>query len=430
MKTALQHFALKNGLEVLCVPHAMTKTVTIMVYVKVGSRYETREVNGASHFIEHLMFKGTKRRPTSLHITKELDRYGAEYNAYTGKDLTVYYIKIDATKTALAIDLLHDMLFKSKYDAEEMDRERGVIVEEIHMYEDNPSSLMEDLLEEIVFPDHPLGWNIAGPKENIRKITREQLVQYRDTHYVPARTTLVVAGNVCADVRDQLEKTFGRVPVPKGALNHTHLAFIPPIRTAPTVTYREKKTEQIQLGLAFLAYPYGDKRVPAARFLAMILGGSMSSRLFTEVREKRGLCYSINASHQSLEDTGIFSVSAGLERERLDAAVQLIWKELRRVADEGVTRDELTRAKDHLRGKMLIHFEDSASQGDWYGKQWVFQRRLQTPEERLVEMDAVKGKEIQAVAKELFTPARLSASLVGPFEERGHVERLFHRLRV
>lgn len=429
MKTALQRFALKNGLEVLCVPHAMTQTVTIMVYVKVGSRYETKELNGASHFIEHLMFKGTKRRPSSLQITKELDRYGAEYNAYTGKDLTVYYIKIDAAKTALAIDLLHDMLFKSMYDPAEMDRERGVIIEEIHMYEDNPASLMEDLLEEIVFPDHPLGWNIAGPKENIRTITREQLVRYRDTHYVPARTTIVVAGCIAPDTQEQLERTFGKVPKPKQLFDHGFIPFTVPSRKAPAVTYREKKTEQIQLGIAFPGYAYGDRRVPAARFLAMILGGSMSSRLFTEVREKRGLCYSINASHQSLEDTGIFSVSAGLERTRVDAAVQLIWSELRRVATDGVTSQELTCAKDHLRGKMLIHFEDSASQGDWYGKQWVFQRKLQTPEERLEEMAAVKTKEIQAVAEELFALERLSASLVGPFEERAHVERLFNQLR-
>lgn len=429
MKTALQRFALKNGLEVLCVPHAMTQTVTIMVYVKVGSRYETQEINGASHFIEHLMFKGTKKRPTSLHITKELDRYGAEYNAYTGKDLTVYYIKIDAAKTNLAIDLLHDMLFKSKYDAEEMNRERSVIVEEIHMYEDNPSSLMEDLLEAAVFPDHPLGWNIAGPKEVIRTISRESLVRYRDAHYIPSRTTVVVAGCISPDIQLQLEKTFGRVKVPKQAMDHRFIPFVPPKRTSPMVVHCEKKTEQIQLGLAFPGYAYGDRRVPAARFLAMILGGSMSSRLFTEVREKQGLCYSINASHQSLEDTGIFSVSAGLEKARLGAAVELIWSELQRVAKSGVTANELKSAKDHLRGKMLIHFEDSASQGDWYGKQWVFQRRLQTPAERLAEMDAVKAKEIQAVATELFVPERLSASLVGPFSERAHVERLFEKLR-
>lgn len=429
MKTALQRYALKNGLEVLCVPHPTTQTVTIMVYVKVGSRYETKSLNGASHFIEHLMFKGTKRRPTSLHITKELDRYGAEYNAYTGKDLTVYYIKIDAAKTALAIDLLHDMIFKSTYEAAEMDRERSVIVEEINMYEDNPSSLMEDLLEEIVFPDHPLGWNIAGPKENIRTITREQLIEYRDTHYVPSRTTIVVAGNIAKDMQDQLQKTFGKVHEGAKALDHGYLPFVPPVRKSPTVIHREKKTEQIQLGLAFPGYAYGDRHVPAARFLGMILGGSMSSRLFTEVREKRGLCYSINASHQSLEDTGVFSISAGLERARLEAAVQVIWGELRRLAKDGVTRSELAYAKDHLRGKMLIHFEDSASQGDWYGKQWVFQRRLQTPAERLEEMDLVKAKEIQAIAKELFVPERLSASLVGPFEERSHVERLFEKLR-
>lgn len=428
MRTSLQKYALKNGLQVLAVPHAMTQTVTVMVYVKVGSRYETKEVNGVSHFIEHLMFKGTKRRPSSLHITKELDRYGAEYNAYTGKDLTVYYIKIDAAKTALAIDLLHDMLFKSKYDAAEMDRERGVILEEINMYEDNPGSVMEDQLEEIFFPDHPLGWNIAGPKENIRTITRDALVQYRDTHYVPERVTIVVAGSISKDVPVLLEKTFGRVRAPKQKGEHGYIPFVTPVRTKPTIACRNKKTEQVQIGLAFPGYKYGDPRVPAARFLSMILGGSMSSRLFTEVREKRGLCYSISAGHQSLEDTGVFTVSAGLERIRVEEAVRVIWEELQRIVTKGVTRDELVRAKDHLRGKMMIHFEDSASQGDWYGKQWVFQHKLETPEERLGAMDAVTLTDIRKVAAELFTLKGLHASLVGPFEKKSEVDRLFAQL--
>ncbi len=425
-KRPYQHTTLKNGMQIVTVSHPTTKTVTIMVYVKVGSRYETADVNGASHFIEHMMFKGTKRRPTSLRITKELDRYGAEYNAYTGKDLTVYYIKIDAAKTELAIDLLNDMIFHSKYEEAEMNRERSVIVEEIHMYEDNPATLMEDELERIVFPEHPLGWNIAGPKEVIRTMSREALVNYRDTHYQPERITIVVAGSISKNVPALLEKTFGTVK-PKSSPGH-FLPFTPPTRKAPMVSYREKKTEQIQLGMAFPGYGYGDSRIPATRFLAMILGGSMSSRLFTEVREARGLCYSISASHQSLEDAGVFSISAGLERGRVEEAIKVIWKELRKIADKGVTAEELRCAKDHLRGKMLIHFEDSASQGDWYGRQWVFQKKFETPEERLIQMDKVTAKAIQQVAKELFCLPKLSASLVGPFETQDHVDRLFKGL--
>lgn len=416
---------LKNGMKVIMIPQKGAASMTIEVLVRVGSRYERKEINGASHFIEHLMFKGTKRRPDTLSITKELDRYGAEFNAFTGKDLTAYYIKMDAGKTPLAVDMLHDMIFHSKYEQKEMNRERGVIIEEINMYEDNPRMHIDDLLEEALYPGHKLGWNIAGPREVIKNVTREQLVTYRDSYYIPSRMTIVVAGKLVPNLFGLLEKTFGKVKQPAVPKDEAFEPFCEPVLLVKPVMLQHKKTEQVQMGMAFHGLSYGDKRIPAATLLGTILGGTMSSRLFIQVREKRGLCYSISASHQSYEDTGLFSVMSGLEKTRLHEAVKVIWQELKRTTKELVSPEELRRAKDHLSGKLTLAFEDSATQADWYGKQWLFQNKASTPEERLKQIEKVTAADIREVAKLLFRPEHLAASVIGPFEDKAAVEKMF-----
>ncbi len=410
------------------VPQSGAVSMTFMVFVKVGSRYEEREINGASHFIEHLMFKGTKRRRNSLAITKELDRYGAEYNAFTSKDLTAYYVKMDAAHTGLAIDMLHDMLFHSRFDKEEIDRERGVIVEEINMYEDNPASHMSDLLEQALFPDSSLGWNIAGPRETIRTISRESLVDYHKRYYIPSRLTLTLAGKVDDAAWELLEKTFGSLKEPKIPAD---ASFAPcPLTDKPihALAFQQKKIEQVQLGIAFYGLPHGHTQGPAMRLLSTILGGSMSSRLFMEVREKLGLCYSVSAGHYAFEDTGMFSISAGLDRTRLPEALAAIWKELEKMKKTLVSKEELRRAKDHMRGKWMLAFEDSANQADWYGRQLIFQGKMISPEERLKAIDGVTAADIRALAKQLFDPARMGVSVVGPYKNKKEVERIVEKV--
>lgn len=403
--------------------------MTIFVMTKVGSRYETKEINGASHFIEHLMFKGTKKRPTTEILTRTLDQYGAEYNAFTGKDLTAYYIKIDAVQTTLAIDMLHDMLFCSKYDQKEIDRERGVIIEEINMYEDNPRMHLEDLLEGALFSGSTLGWNIAGPREVIRKVTREQLVDYRDRYYIPERMTVVVAGKILPGVRQQLEKTFGSVPQKKrtdGAFSR----FNAPAKLENAVAIQSKATEQVQLGLAFHGLDIQHAQLPAVGLLATILGGSMSSRLFIQIRERLGLCYSIHAGHESLEDTGVFSITAGLDKKRVPEALAAIFKELRLIARTPVSKDELRRAKDHLRGRTMLAFEDSSTQADWYGRQWTFLKTLQTPEEKMKRFEKVTAADIKKVANMLFRPERMASAVIGPYQNASHFKKLLTWPRV
>lgn len=410
-------------MSVLLVPQKGSTSMTLLVLCRVGSRYETQEINGASHFIEHLMFKGTKKRPTTEVLTRELDRYGAEYNAFTGKDMTGYYIKMDAAKTPLAIDMLNDMIFHSKYDPKEIQRERGVIIEEINMYEDNPRMHIEDLLEEALFPSSTLGWNIAGPREVIRNVSREKLIAYRDAYYIPSRMTIVVAGKIVPNVLKMLEKSFGAVRREEG--NDAKFSpFIPPKKIADPVAYQEKNTEQVQFSLAFHGLKLGDKDAAAAALLATILGGSMSSRLFIQIRERRGLCYSVNASHQAMEDIGVFSVSAGLDKKRVPEAVKAIVAELKKTQRTNVTTEELHRAKDHIRGKTMLAFEDSATQADWYGRQWLFQKRVETPDERMKRFDAVTAAQVKAIAKKIFRPQAMAAAVIGPFGKKRNVEKL------
>ncbi|MFA5935403.1 MAG: pitrilysin family protein [Patescibacteria group bacterium] len=408
---------LKNGMTAILVPQKGAASMTIFVMTKVGSRYETREINGASHFIEHLMFKGTKKRPTTEILTRTLDQYGAEFNAFTGKDLTAYYIKMDASKTALAIDMLHDMLFQSKYEQKEIDRERGVIIEEINMYEDNPRMHLDDLLEEALFPDSTLGWNIAGPREVIRNITRDQLIAYRDAYYIPERMTVVVAGKIQPGVMKLLQKTFGSVKAPKKRVDSPFAPFRPPTKLVKAVKIQNKETEQVQLALAFHGLDIKSTDMPAVTLLATILGGSMSSRLFIQIRERLGLCYSIRAGHDPLEDTGVFSISAGLDKKRVHEAIKAIVKELKAVTRTLVKPEELRRAKDHLRGRTMLAFEDSSTQADWYGRQWTFLGSLNTPEEKMKRLENVTAAQIRKVAQKIFHPEKMAAAAIGPFKK-------------
>lgn len=414
---------LANGVPVIQVPQKGATSMTLLVLCKVGSRYETKEINGASHFIEHLMFKGTKRRPSTEKISQELDRFGAEYNAYTDKDATGYYVKMDASHTDLAIDILHDMLFQSLYDAAEIDRERGVIVEEINMYEDNPRMHIDELLEAAMYPGSTLGWNIAGPREIIKSVTRDQLIAYRDAYYIPERLSIVLAGKIEKTAMAKLEKTFGKVKRPSGR-DVPFAPFVAPEKLPDPVAFQKKQTEQVQVGLAFRGLPQGHADIPAAALLATILGGSMSSRLFIQIRERRGLCYSIHASHGAREDIGEFTVMAGLDKSRMEEAMKAIFHELKAIAKDGVTAAELRLAKDHVRGKTMLAFEDSATQAEWYGRQWVFQKKLETPEQKMARYEAVTRAKVAEVAKRILRPETMAFAVIGPFESKAHVQRL------
>ncbi len=416
---------LKNGMTVISVPQKGATSFSLMVMARVGSRYETEEINGASHFVEHLMFKGTKRRPNAHILTQEFDRFGSEYNAYTSKDSTAYYVKIDAGQSEHAVDLLHDMVFHSLYEPKEINRERGVILEEINMYEDNPVMALEDVLEEALFPQSTLGWQILGPRKVIKNITPKQLTGYRDTYYTPERVVVAMAGKIPPGTMKKVEATFGAVKSKAKNEAEEYACFCPPKNMGVRVMVQKKETEQTQLGIAFHGYAYDHKDAAAADLLGVILGGSMSSRLFQEIREKHGLCYTIRASHSSLEDTGIFSIMAGLDKKRIEDAVHAILKELKNVYTKPFGNGEIQRAKDHFRGRLMLAFEDSSFQARWYAKQWTFTKELQTPEERIRKVEGVTAADVKRVAKAIFTSPHKAVAAIGPISNAKTFESYF-----
>ena len=412
---------LPNGTTVLFCPLHETEAVTVLVLVKVGSRYETKEVSGVSHFIEHLMFKGTARRPSSLALTKELDRVGAEFNAYTSKDHTGYYIKAVKEQLPLALDILSDMLHHSLFKLEEINRERGVIIEEIKMYEDNPVMSLGDVFDQGLYGDHPLGRFIAGTIPIISTVSREKVLQYRDQHYHPDRITMAIAGNFSqGNALRLVKKYFGR----RGPNGERHEFLSAPKAVRSGVHCKYKDTKQVHLAMGTRAYHWGHPDHEAASLLSIILGGTMSSRLFTSVRERKGLCYYIRAGLSTFEDTGDFAVSAGVDLARVELALKTIQGELEKARRRGVTAEELTRAKEYLRGKVVLDLEDSESIADWYGKQHLFQGSLKTPEERLKKYMRVNLADVARVAKALLDTRQYALAMIGPYKDAGKFEKI------
>lgn len=419
----MKPIVLTNKTRVHLVPFSGTQAVTVLVLFRVGSRNEALPVWGGSHFVEHLMFKGTTRRPKTLDISRILDQYGAEYNAYTGKDVTGYYVKIDAAQAATAVDLLHDMLFHSKFDATEMTREKKVIIEEIKMYEENPLMHLEDLLEEAMFDGHTLGRNIAGTAKSMMDMKRADVLAYRDHFYRPENMVVVLAGKVPVNTRGLIEKTFGRVKgqtstsaprVVGPSLPAVEAAFEP--RKTMRVRIQNKPVEQIPLAFGFPTVGRGHKDSEAIKLLASILGGTMSSRLFVEVRERRGLCYSIRAASDAYDEVGTFQIRAGLDRARLALASKVIWSEIQKVVRAGVTARELAMAKDHVRGATTLSLEDSSDRAEFYGRQELFLGSVKSPEEKLKAFDRVTRADVHRVARAIFVKSRMSVSAIGPFE--------------
>lgn len=404
---------LKNGMRVHLLPINSTKAVTVLVLTKVGSRYENNKVLGGSHFIEHLMFKGTKRRPTTLDISKTLDQYGAEFNAYTGKDMTGYYIKIASDKAPIAIDLLHDMIFNSKYDQKEITREKGVIVEEIKMYEENPIMHVNDLLEQAIFEGNPLGLEIAGTAESVKAMKRQDLINYRDKYYIPSEMVVIVSGNIPKNVMTLLNKTFGSVKQKEkpSEFDHYHNP-VKPIR----IKRQFKDLKQIQVALGFETPGRTHADLPAIKLLAGILGGAMSSRLFIEVRERRGLCYSIRASVDNYEEVGVFLIRAGLDAERLTEAMKVIFGELKKIKKNGVTEKELRYMKDNIAGSLKLSLEDSSNYAEFFGRQELYLGKAETPEERLAEIEKVTCADIKRVANLVIDLEKFAIAVVGPYK--------------
>ncbi len=412
-------YSLSNGASIIVVPLKDTQSLTTMIMYPVGSRYESQKMRGVSHYIEHLMFKGTKKRKNTLALTREIDRLGAEYNAFTGKEYTGYYIKTDASYTPIALDILSDMLFQSTFDPKEMEREKTVIVEEIKMYRDNPLMNIDNLFEEVLYQDCPLGYDIAGTEKHVLGYKRDDVLSYRDTYYHPSQMTIVLAGNVSDETTDIIETYMGVTSSSKRVTKKAPLPYaLGPSKKANRIIVEHKQTDQAQLMLGFPAYSYHHEKEQAIlSVFSTLFGGSMSSRLFIQIRERRGLAYMIRSGVETFMDTGYVYIRAGLDAANVNKAIALIQKEIDAIIEKGVTARELADAKTHIKGSLTLALEDSSFYANWYAKQHVLGKTLSTPEQKIKNIEHVTSADIQSLLKKICKKHTMRVALIGNIQK-------------
>lgn len=404
---------LKNGLTLITVDLPELKSVTTLLAVGAGSRYETRNINGISHFLEHMFFKGSRKYPTAEQIANILDGIGAVNNAATDKEITYYWIKSAAKHIRLSSDVLSSMLKESLLAEDEIEKEKGVIIEELRMRRDNPSILVWELYEQLQFGDQPLGWDIGGNEKTINSIKREDFVKYIDSLYSPKNMALVYVGKLPQDIENLAEEYFQDLP-DLSQFKPDPYKKIKQVKPKINVYYKD--TDQVNLILGVEGYDRDDDKRYPAKILSAILGEGMSSRLFIQVREKRGLAYRISAGHDSYVDTGVFVVFAGLKLEKVGEGLEVIKAELERVACENVTQDELKKAKEMIRGRLALSMESTNFLAEFFGTNFVLDRKVKTFEEILKKLDAVTIEDVRKVAEELFKKERINLQVVGPFK--------------
>jgi len=421
MQNGFEKITLENGLRVILAPLPAFRSVTAIVLCGAGSRYETKETNGISHFLEHMFFKGTNKRPSASDISHALDELGADYNAYTGKETTGYYIKSASKHLPLLLDMLSDMLWNSKFDEEEIEKERGVIIEELNLYEDTPMRRVAEIYEQLLWGDQPLGWDIGGEKDVIRMVTKADFKNYIDARYVPNNMVLVVSGDF---VRD---KTLAVIKSKFGLHKARDVAGFLPVSESqkkPEAIVTYKKTDQAHLVLGFRGFKLGHPDRYSAAVLATVLGGGMSSRLFLNVREKRGLAYYVRTENDSYMDTGSLVASAGVDLKRIDDAIKVILEQFAEIAKHPVDAKELKKAKEYIKGKVILGWEDSRTVAAGYGTDELLEGKVRTMEEFLKSVDFVTSEDVFRVAEFLFTDNRLNLAVIGPFKERARFQKL------
>ncbi len=405
---------LKNGLRVITVPMENANSVTVLILVATGSKYETKDINGISHFLEHMFFKGTKKRPTTLKIAETLDMVGGEYNAFTSKEVTGFWAKVDKRHADVALDWISDIFLNSKFDGKEIEREKGVIIEEVNMYLDTPMAYVGELFESLLYKDQPAGWRVIGEKENILSFNRKNILDYYRNHYSPENIIICVSGGIEQDkIAPKIQNYFS----PFGGSAVGGKVKVEEQQSEPQVLLHHKKTDQTHFCLGVRAYDMFHQKKYALALLSVILGGNMSSRLFIKVRERSGLAYSIHTSVDNSTDTGYLVTQAGIDHKNLEKSVKLIIEEYKNLKNKKITEKELQKAKDYLKGTMSLSLDSSDSQASFYGLQELLEKEVLLPEEKFKKIDQVSVEDIKNISEDIFLPEKINLAAIGPIEE-------------
>ena len=412
---------LSNGLRIITVPQKNTQAVTVLVLVGTGSKYEKKGNNGISHFLEHMFFKGTKKRLTPLQIVEPLDKVGGIYNAFTGQEYTGYFAKVEVSQLELALDWVSDIFLNSTFPEKEIRKEKGVIIEEIHMLYDNPMSYIQTLWLKLLYGDQPAGWDITGTKENVMKMNRQEILDYKNKQYAAENTIISVAGKIDTPaIIKKVKKYFAKIK--------TVQTFKKPKvfekQTKPNFLLHYRKTDQAHLCLGVRGFNLFHPLRYAFEILGVILGGMMSSRLFIEVREKLGIAYYIKTSAEADPDTGYLLTQAGVNNKNIEKAILTILKEYKKISQKRVPILELKKAKDNIKGKLALLLESSDARASFFASQELLEKKILTTKEIFAKIDKVRTNDIIKVAKDIFKPEKLNLAIIGPFKKKERFKKL------
>lgn len=406
---------LKNGLRIITVPQKGTKAATVLVLVKAGSKYENKDISGISHFLEHMLFKGTEKRKGPMEVAEDLDNIGGEFNAFTGEEYTGYYAKVNYSNFDIALDWVSDIFLNSKIPSKELLKEKGVIFEEINMYRENPMMYIGDLWKQVLYGNQPAGWDIAGTRQSVSSIQRKDIKKYMDDHYVATNTIVCIAGNIDEEKTiEKVKKYFSKINSnqPKEKIGVIEKQIKPQVKTI------YKKTNQTNIALGVRGYDMLHSHKITLDVMSVILGGSMSSRLFKEVREKLGAAYYVRTYNNSDTDTGSLVTFAGVDNKKLDKVIEAILKEYKKLTKTKVSDIELKKAKECIKGKIILKMEASDAQASFYGMQELLKNDIISMEDIFKKIDNVSSEDIISVAKDIFKNEKLNMALIGPFKNK------------
>jgi predicted Zn-dependent peptidase len=416
-------FVLDNGIRVVVVPQPQSPSVTVAVFVKAGTAYETKSINGISHFLEHMCFKGTQKRPRAIDISSEFEIMGATFNAFTDRDMTGYYAKVAWPNAHKAIDLIADIYLNSLFSPQEIEKEKGVIIEEINMYEDQPQAKAHQILEKIMYGNQPAGWDIAGTKENIKKITRQDFINYRSQHYISQKTIVALAGKISLkEAKEIAQQYFGQVKRGKVIKPKPVVDF----QKKPSLAVWTKDSDQSHLAIGFKTMPVYSSKIYILGILSRILGGGMSSRLFQKIREEMGAAYYVGSSSIPYATHGYLKISAGVAHDKVYQVIEAIVNEIKNIVEKGVNQKELDIAKEHKIGTFLTSLETSTDLAFYYGERELLELKIKDPKEVVKKIKSVTKDQVSRLAKQIFKNSSLNFVIVGPYKSTDKFKKILY----